>query len=70
MPSEATVSEHDWQPTTATHAVFKCRKCGAVGFAPHPLPRADQASHMAASAIETREWETTPGMPDPSEVSS
>jgi len=28
----------------------------------------NQASHMAASAIECREWETTRGMPNPSEV--
>lgn len=28
----------------------------------------DQASHMAGSAIESREWETTGDMPDPSEV--
>lgn len=28
----------------------------------------DQASHMAATAIECREWETTPGMPDPTEA--
>ena len=27
-----------------------------------------QASHMAASAIEAREWETEPGMPNPGEV--
>lgn len=25
----------------------------------------NQASHMAATAIERREWETTPGMPAP-----
>jgi hypothetical protein len=30
--------------------------------------RVDQASHMTASTIECREWETTPGMPDPSSV--
>lgn len=28
----------------------------------------DQASHMAASGIENREWEIEPGMPDPEEV--
>lgn len=28
----------------------------------------DQADHMASSAISRREWETTSGMPDPSEV--
>ena len=28
----------------------------------------NQASHMAASAIECREWETTRGMPNPQEV--
>lgn len=27
-----------------------------------------QASHMAASAIDRYEWETTPGMPDPEDV--
>ena len=28
----------------------------------------DQAEHMLGSGIANREWETTPGMPDPSEV--
>jgi hypothetical protein len=28
----------------------------------------DHAAHMAASAIQNREWETEPGMPDPSEA--
>lgn len=28
----------------------------------------DQAEHMMGSAIANREWETEPGMPDPSEV--
>jgi hypothetical protein len=28
----------------------------------------DQAAHIAESMIVTREWETGPGMPDPSEV--
>lgn len=28
----------------------------------------DQAEHMMGSAISSREWETGPGMPDPSGV--
>jgi hypothetical protein len=28
----------------------------------------DQAAHIVESMIVTREWETGPGMPDPSEV--
>lgn len=28
----------------------------------------EQAEHMMGSAISSREWETGPGMPDPSEV--
>ncbi len=28
----------------------------------------DQASHMAASAIENREWETEPGIPNPEDL--
>jgi hypothetical protein len=35
---QPSTGNHVWRPTTATHAVFKCEQCGAVGFAPHPLP--------------------------------
>lgn len=28
----------------------------------------EQAVHMVDSAIQSRDWETTPGMPDPDEV--
>lgn len=28
----------------------------------------DQAAHMLESAVANREWETTPGMPDPESV--
>lgn len=28
----------------------------------------DTAAHMLASAVQSREWETDPGQPDPSEV--
>lgn len=31
-------------------------------------PSIDMASHMTASALENREWETEPGMPDPDTV--
>jgi len=37
--SDAGLTEHDWKPTTNTHAVYKCRRCGQVAFHPHPLPR-------------------------------
>ncbi len=28
----------------------------------------EQASHMASSAIDNREWETEPGMPEPEDA--
>jgi hypothetical protein len=28
----------------------------------------DQAAHMVITAVQNREWETEPGMPDPHEV--
>lgn len=39
LSAPAEQSDHDWKPTTNTLAVWKCQKCGAVGFDPHPLPR-------------------------------
>lgn len=28
----------------------------------------DQAAHMVSSAVQSREWETAPGQPEPEEV--
>ena len=36
LPSDT--SKHDWQPND-THSVWKCSKCGSVGFSPHPFPK-------------------------------
>lgn len=47
-------TSHDWAPTTGTHAVFKCRKCKAVGFAPHPLPR-EGCPGVEAATVEPQQ---------------
>lgn len=39
VDTSSVVSGHIWKPTTNTLAVWKCKRCGAVGFDPHPLPK-------------------------------
>ena len=31
--------EHVWEPTTETHAVYKCARCQNFAFSPHVIPK-------------------------------
>lgn len=44
------MGEHIWKVATPTKALWKCKKCGAVGFNPHPLPKDGCPVELAAAS--------------------
>lgn len=53
------MTAHEWSPTTATGAVFRCQRCGAIGFSPHPLPTEGCAADLDADVPLKPGWYLT-----------
>lgn len=54
---------------SAYEIVFTIKKAGAeIGFGAVVASTVEAAAYGVDSLIQNREWETEPGMPDPSEV--